>query len=101
MLFINARTDPQRNQLGDVVSEAGLLVGSIRTAIDRAGFRTDDVVRARTYMVDLTRYPSVRPLLAELWGAVFPASTLVQVAALPGGAGIQIDVIAVAQGNAD
>jgi 2-iminobutanoate/2-iminopropanoate deaminase len=100
MLFINARTDP-RNRPKGVVSETSLLVQSIRTALDRAGFRPDDVMRARTYMVDLTQYSVVRPLLASLWGAVFPASTLIQVPALPGGAGIQIDMIAMAQGNAD
>ena len=65
------------------------------TAVLAAGGATwDDVVRTTIYLTNLGDFAIVNKIYGEVTGAVPPARATVQVAALPRGAVVEIDAIA-------
>ena len=62
----------------------------------RICWRPSQVVRTTVFLADLADFATVNGLYAEVFGAgVSPARACVQVAALPKGARVEIDAIAV------
>ena len=67
-----------------------------------AGASLDDVVRTTIYLTDLSHFPRVNAVYAEHFtGEPRPARATVQVAALPLGAAVEIDAIAVRRGGGE
>ena len=61
-----------------------------------AGASPGHVVRTTVYLADLNDFATVNGIYAEMFGAgVAPARACVEVAALPKGARVEIDAIAV------
>ena len=87
--------DPESGSLvgdGDVEAETRQVLSTLQAA---AGRRPDQVVRTTVYRVDLGEFARVNALYAELFSeGVAPARACVQVAALPRGARVEIDAIA-------
>ena len=54
----------------------------------------EDVVRATVYVADMSDFPTLNVLYAAAMGVHRPARSTVQVAALPKGAMVEIDLIA-------
>jgi enamine deaminase RidA (YjgF/YER057c/UK114 family) len=54
----------------------------VEQALADAGFGLDDVVRTRMYVVQIEDAPAVAAVHGEIFAAIRPASTLVQVAGL-------------------
>ncbi len=79
---------------GDVLAEAKQVFDNLRAVLAAAGCTPQDVVRATVYLTDLGVFADVNELYAEFFGDHKPARACVQVAALPKGAEIEIDVIA-------
>ncbi len=68
----------------------------VEEALARAGAEVRHVVRTVVYVLDLADAPLVARAHQEVFGAVRPASTLVQVSALtPAGARVEVEVTAV------
>jgi enamine deaminase RidA (YjgF/YER057c/UK114 family) len=67
---------------GDAAAQARAAWAVIERALADAGFRLADVVRTRTYVVSPADIPVVTAVHGELFGAIRPAATLVQVAGL-------------------
>jgi enamine deaminase RidA (YjgF/YER057c/UK114 family) len=67
---------------GDAAAQTRAALAIIATALERAGFTTNDVVRTRIYVTDISRWEEVGRAHGEVFGDVRPASTMVQVAAL-------------------
>ena len=59
-----------------------LILEKIGDALRATGATFADVVRTRIYVTDISLWPAVGHAHAEVFGAVRPASTMVQVAAL-------------------
>jgi 2-iminobutanoate/2-iminopropanoate deaminase len=53
-----------------------------------------DVIRATVYLKDLADFAALNAIYAEVMGEHRPARSTVQVAALPKGARVEIDLIA-------
>jgi 2-iminobutanoate/2-iminopropanoate deaminase len=79
---------------GDVLAEAAQVFANLRAVLAAAGCTAKDVVRATVYLTDLGVFADVNELYADFFGEHKPARACVQVAALPKGAQIEIDVIA-------
>ncbi len=79
---------------GDVLAEARQVFANLRAVLAAAGCTPQNVVRATVYLIDLGVFADVNELYAEFFGDHKPARACVQVAALPKGAQIEIDVIA-------
>jgi enamine deaminase RidA (YjgF/YER057c/UK114 family) len=67
---------------GDPAGQARAALGTIERALADAGFALADVVRTRLFVTDMARAHHVLAVHGDILGAVRPASTIVQVAAL-------------------
>jgi len=84
---------------GDVEAETRQVLANLAAVLDAAGSSPAQVVRTTVYLKDLADFARVNALYAEVFGSgVAPARACVQVAALPKGALVEIDAIAVVQG---
>lgn len=84
---------------GDVVAQAHRVFANLGAILREAGTGWDHVLKVTVYLQDMADFPRVNEVYAEAMGAARPARSTVQVSALPRGALIEIDVIALA-GNA-
>jgi 2-iminobutanoate/2-iminopropanoate deaminase len=80
---------------GGVVAETTRVLDNLREVLNAAGASLDDVVRTTIYLVDLSDFGRVNEAYAAFFRAPYPARATVGVAALPRGARVEIDAIAV------
>ncbi|MEY4297207.1 MAG: hypothetical protein RLZZ423_386 [Cyanobacteriota bacterium] len=81
---------------GDVEAETRQVLANLQAVLAAAGATPQQVVRTTVFLADLGDFARVNALYAEVFGAgVSPARACVEVAALPKGARVEIDCIAV------
>jgi enamine deaminase RidA (YjgF/YER057c/UK114 family) len=78
----DAGPDGRSQHPGDAAAQARASWAIVRRALEEAGFRLEDAVRTRTYVVRIEDAAGVSAIHGELFGAIRPAATLVQVAGL-------------------
>lgn len=67
---------------GSVYDQTKQCIANIATALEKAGASLADVVRTRTYVVDISRWEEQARAHREAFGTILPASTLVEVSRL-------------------
>ena len=67
---------------GGVYEQSKQIIENIRTALEQAGASLRDVVRTRTYLVDVSTQDEFARAHREAFGDIRPASTLVEVSRL-------------------
>jgi len=67
---------------GDPAAQARFIYQKIGRALAEAGASLNDVVRVRTFVTDISRWEDVARVQGEVFGAIRPAATLVEVSAL-------------------
>jgi reactive intermediate/imine deaminase len=101
LLFLSGQIplDPATGQLvtGDIAAQTRRVMDNLRAVLAAAGCTFADVVRTTIYLVDLGHFATVNEAYGSYFEAPYPARATVQVAALPKGAQVEIDVIAHAQ----
>ena len=78
----------------DFESQAHRVLDNLRSVLASAGCAFEDVVKATVYLTDFGDFPALNALYAEAMGQHRPARSTVQVAALPKGARLEIDLVA-------
>jgi 2-iminobutanoate/2-iminopropanoate deaminase len=91
--------DPKSGQIvpGDIAAQTRRVLDNIAAVLRAEGATFEDVVKTTIFLTDLNDFQTVN----EIYGSYFknqpPARSTVQVAALPKGARVEIEVIAVAE----
>ena len=67
---------------GDIAAQARDALHRIQIALQQAGAALTDVVRTRIYVTDISRWREVAAVHADVFGAIRPAATMVEVSAL-------------------
>jgi 2-iminobutanoate/2-iminopropanoate deaminase len=93
--------DPVTGELvgGDVAAQTEQTMKNLGAVLAAGGCSFDDVVRTTIYLVDLSHYALVNQIYGRFFHPPYPARSTVQVAALPRGAQVEIDVVALSRGQ--
>jgi 2-iminobutanoate/2-iminopropanoate deaminase len=67
---------------------------NLAALVRTTGLSMDDVMKTTIFLTDLTDFAAVNEVYAEFFTPPFPARSTVQVAALPKGARVEIEAIA-------
>ena len=81
---------------GDVAQETHRVMQNLAGVLKAAGASLDAVVKTTIYLTDLANFAAVNAVYATYFTSAPPARATVQVAALPRGAQVEIDAVAVA-----
>jgi len=89
--------DPAIGKLaeGGVEAEAKQSLANIKAVLAEMGMSPANVVKTTVFLADLGDFACVNALYADVFGPDYPARSCVQVAALPSGARVEIECIAV------
>lgn len=79
---------------GSFEREAETAIAAASAELARLGLDLSDVVESRVYLTDIDRYAEFNEIYARLFPAPYPARACVAVAALPGGARVEVQVVA-------
>ena len=92
--------DPQTGAMvgaGDVEAETRQVLSNLKAVLEAGGSSPSQVLRTTVFLADLADFALVNGIYAEVFGeGVSPARACVEVAALPKGARVEIDCIALA-----
>lgn len=79
---------------GGVTAQAKQMFANLKTLLESAGASLDGVVKTTLFLTDMNDFAAVNAIYAEHFSEPFPARSTVEVAALPGGALVEIEAIA-------
>lgn len=79
---------------GDIGTETKQVLENLDAILKEAGYERNQVVKTTIFMTNLAHFAEVNELYGEFFGDHRPARSTVQVAALPRGAQIEIEVMA-------
>ncbi len=80
---------------GGIVEQTDRVMQNLQEVLRAAGASWNDVVKTTVYLHDLSHFPTVNEVYGKWLGDARPARSTVQVTALPRGALVEIDAIAV------
>jgi 2-iminobutanoate/2-iminopropanoate deaminase len=88
--------DPVSGQViaGDVVAQTEQVFRNLAAILGSAGATWSDVCKATVYLMDMGDFPRVNDVYAQVMGDARPARSTVQVAGLPRGVLVEIDLVA-------
>ncbi len=89
--------DPRTGELvkGTIEEETRRVMENLKAVLAAAGASFGQVVKTTIFLADLADFAKVNEVYGGYLGAVPPARATVQVAALPRGARVEIDAVAV------
>jgi 2-iminobutanoate/2-iminopropanoate deaminase len=89
--------DPATGALveGDITAQTTRVLENIAAVLRANAMTFADVAKSTVFLVDLNQFAAMNAVYSTFFSEPFPARTTVQVAALPKGAAVEIEVIAV------
>ena len=78
---------------GDISAQARQVFSNLAAVAAAAGGTLDDAVKVNISLTDLADFAAVNAVMAECFSEPYPARACVQVAALPRGVSIEVEVI--------
>ncbi len=64
---------------GDAYVQTAQILKNIKSALERAGARLEDIVRTRIYVTSIDDWQEIAKAHTEIFGGIRPASTMVEV----------------------
>jgi len=88
--------DPATGNLvsGDIKAQADRVLQNVKAILDDQGLTFTNVVKSTVFLTNLADFAGMNEVYAKYFTADFPARSTIQVAALPKGASVEIEVIA-------
>jgi reactive intermediate/imine deaminase len=80
---------------GDIKAQTAQVFSNLSAVAAAAGGTLDDAVKVNISLTDLSDFVDVNEVMSRVFQQPFPARACVQVAALPKGAAVEIEVILV------
>ncbi|CAM3449007.1 RidA family protein [Hydrogenibacillus schlegelii] len=80
---------------GPPAEQAEQVLKNLEAVLEAAGLSKRDVVKTTIFLTDLSHFQAVNEVYGRFFGDHRPARSTVQVAALPRGAAVEIEAIAV------
>lgn len=89
--------DPSSGQVvaGDVVAQTEQVFRNLAAILGAAGASWSNVAKTTVYLMDMADFPRMNDVYARVMGDARPARSTVQVAGLPRGVLVEIDLVAV------
>ena len=78
---------------GGIVAETERIFRNLAAVLKAAGKSFDDVARAGVYLTSMSDFVALNGIYAKYFSPPFPARTTIEVAALPLGACVEIDLV--------
>ncbi len=99
LLFTSGQVgfDPATGELvdGGIAEQTERVLQNIRAILEAAGLDFSSVTKTTVYLVDMADFAAMNAVYARAFGDHRPARSTVAVAALPRGARVEIDAVAV------
>jgi 2-iminobutanoate/2-iminopropanoate deaminase len=99
LIFVSAQNpvEPTTGQVveGGIEAHTRRVIESIAAILAEAGASLEHVARTTVYLLDLNDFAAMNAVYAEYFRGLAPARSTIQVGALPNGARLQMDAIAV------
>jgi 2-iminobutanoate/2-iminopropanoate deaminase len=88
--------DPKDGNLitGDIKAQTQRVLENVKAILDDQGLTFGNVVKSTVFMANLADFAGMNEIYAKFFTENFPARSTIQVAALPKGASVEIEVIA-------
>jgi 2-iminobutanoate/2-iminopropanoate deaminase len=88
--------DPATGKLveGDIKVQTRRVLDNVREVLRAAGVELKQVVKTTVFMLDLKEFAEMNAVYSEYFSNPFPSRSTVQVAGLPAGARVEIEVVA-------
>jgi len=93
--------DPAKGELvaGGIAEQTTRSLENLRAILKESGSDFSQVVKTTVFLVDMADFAAMNEIYGKAFGQHRPARSTVAVAALPGGARVEIEVIAVVRGE--
>lgn len=88
--------DPATGNLvsGDIKAQTDRVLQNVKAILDDQKLTFANVVKSTVFMVNLADFAAMNEVYSRYFTADFPARSTIQVAALPKGANVEIEVVA-------
>ena len=81
---------------GGAGPETGQILKGLAAVLSAAGLSMGDVIKANVYLTDIKDFAAMNQVYETAFSEPRPARTTIAVAALPGGAHVEIEIVAAA-----
>ena len=78
---------------GDMTQQIRRVFDNLQAVCQAAGGDLNDIVKLNVFLTDLGNFPTVNEIMAEYFSEPYPARAAIGVAALPKGAGVEMDAV--------
>ena len=98
MVFVSGQSpvDPATGAMADTIeAQARQSLANLKAILAEAGLTMANVVKTVIFLADINDFAAVNAVYAEAFAEPYPARSCVQVAAIPKGARVEIECIAV------
>jgi len=98
MMFVSGQipVDPATGLMADTIeAQAAQSLTNLKNILAAEGLTMKNVIKTTVFLADLNDFAKVNAVYETFFEAPYPARSCVQVAAIPKGAGVEIECIAV------
>jgi len=87
--------DPNGNLVGgDIKAQTERVLENVKLILEDQGLNFENVVKSTVFLTNLADFAGMNEIYSKYFTADFPARSTIQVAALPRGANVEIEVVA-------